>query len=115
MVKNKFPKQGDLIWINLDPVFGHEQGGRRPAVVISGNDYNKISGLMIICPVTSRTKDLPFEVSFNTEKISGSVLVDQVRCLDWGDSSRKCEIKGTIPSDILQKVCKKISKLIEIS
>lgn len=115
MVKNKLIKQGDLIWINLDPVFGHEQGGRRPAVVISGDSYNEMSGMMLICPITLQTKGFPFELPFATKKIKGIILTDQIRCVDWKNSNRKCDIKGSVSKDILQKVYKKISKLIEVS
>ena len=114
MVKKKFPKQGDVVWITFDPTLGHEQSGRRPAVVISGDAYNKISGLMLVCPVTSQAKGFPFEVSFATKKIQGIILADQIRCVDWNHSERKCEISSSLTSDVLKEVHSKISALIEL-
>ena len=56
------PAQGDLVWFDFDPQAGHEQGGRRPAIVLSPKAYNKLIGLALVCPVTSREKGYPFEV-----------------------------------------------------
>ena len=85
MVKNKnyIPDNGDIIWVNFNPIKGHEQSGRRPAVVVSPEAYNKKSGLVLICPITSKIKGYPFEVMIEYEKIQGAVLVDQIRSVDW--------------------------------
>jgi mRNA interferase MazF len=56
------PEPGDLIWLTFDPRVGHEQAGRRPALVLSPKIYNQKSGLALVCPVTSQTKGYPFEV-----------------------------------------------------
>src|SRR3954469_18543962 len=76
------PDRGDIIWLDFDPQTGHEQAGRRPAVVLSPAAYNGRIGLVICCPVTTRIKGYPFEVP-----LSGSppcvVLADQVKSLDW--------------------------------
>jgi mRNA interferase MazF len=115
MVENEFPKQGDLVWITLDPTRGHEQSGRRPAVVVSKDAYNKLSGMMLICPITSKSKIPTFEIPFASKKIKGNILIDHVRSVDWHSPERKCEIITSLSIDILQKVCRKISRLIEIS
>lgn len=84
MVKVKYiPDQGDIVWVNFNPVRGHEQKGKRPAFVVSRKIYNERSGLALICPVTSQEKGYPFEVSVETGKIKGAVLADQVRSIDW--------------------------------
>ncbi|MBN2655926.1 MAG: endoribonuclease MazF [Spirochaetales bacterium] len=84
MVKKQYmPERGDIIWINFTPQAGHEQAGKRPAIVISPSSYNSKTGLMIACPITSKIKNYPFEVQFIGRKISGVVLSDQVKNIDW--------------------------------
>jgi mRNA interferase MazF len=77
------PDRGDLVWLSFDPQAGHEQAGRRPALVISPKAYNVKVGLAIFCPITSRVKGYPFEVVVTGDTISGVVLADQVRSQDW--------------------------------
>jgi mRNA interferase MazF len=87
MVKNfVIPERGDIVWIDFSPTKGHEQSGLRPSIVISTGKYNSFTGLVIVCPVTSKRKDYFFEV-----KIEGSqgglqkksfVLADQIRSFD---------------------------------
>lgn len=84
MVKTPYvPERTDIIWLNFDPKSGHEQGGKRPALVLTPSSYNAKTGLLIACPITSRIKGYPFEVEVKTETISGVVLADQIKCLDW--------------------------------
>lgn len=83
MVTRYAPKRGDIIWIDFDPSHGHEQSGRRPAIVISASEYNQKTGLAVACPVTSKTKHYTHEVIFKGEKTSGVILVDQIRNIDW--------------------------------
>jgi mRNA interferase MazF len=77
------PSRGDIVWIDFDPTLGHEQKGRRPAIVISPLKYNKISGRGIFCPVTSKEKGYIFEVAFKGKNIKGAVLADQLRTMDF--------------------------------
>lgn len=78
------PDRGDIVWLNFTPQSGHEQAGRRPAVVISPVAYNKKVGLALFCPITSQVKDYPFEVALpKNSKISGVILADQIKSLDW--------------------------------
>ncbi len=81
------PNRGDLVWINFTPHSGHEQAGPRPALVISPKAYNKLTGLTLVCPITSKQKGYNFELPLHSEKIRGVVLVDQIRNVDF--SSRK--------------------------
>ncbi len=85
MVKEKpyVPEQGDIVWIDFNPTKGHEQKGKRPAFVFSRKSYNEKSGLVLLCPVTSQAKGYPFEVSVGVGKITGVILADQVRSVDW--------------------------------
>ena len=74
------PDRGDAVWLDFDPQAGHEQAGRRPAIVLSPAGYNRKVGLAIFCPVTTRIKGYPFEVVIPEGlKISGAILADQVK------------------------------------
>ena len=78
------PNRGDAVWITLNPQAGHEQSGRRPAVVLSPGVYNDKVGLAVLCPITSQIKGYPFEVVIPSDlAINGAVLSDQVKSLDW--------------------------------
>jgi mRNA interferase MazF len=78
------PERGDVVWINFDPQAGHEQAGRRPALVLSPLEYYEKSGLAILCPITSRAKGYPFEVVLPPGMtVSGVILCDQVKSVDW--------------------------------
>lgn len=79
------PSRGDIVWIDFDPTLGHEQNGRRPALVISPDRYNKLSGRAICCPITSKNKNYVFEVPFVGKNIKGSVLTDQTRTMDFNE------------------------------
>ena len=77
------PGRGDIVWLNFNPQAGHEQAGKRPAIVLSPKDYNRKTGLIIACPITSKIKGYPFEVRLAGDKIDGVILSDQVKSLDW--------------------------------
>lgn len=77
------PQKGDIIWVNFNPIVRHEQGGKRPAIVVSSKLYNAKSGMAVVCPITSHSKNYPFEVEYVNEKISGFILSDQIRTIDW--------------------------------
>jgi mRNA interferase MazF len=83
MVKKYIPKQGDIVIISFDPTSGHEQKESRPAIVISATEYNIHSGMILVCPITSKGKGYVFEVPYNGKKISGFILVDQIRSMDY--------------------------------
>ena len=78
------PDRGDVIWIGMNPRPGHEQAGRRPALVLSPASYNGRVGLALLCPITNQAKGYPFEVRFPPGlAISGVVPANQVKSLDW--------------------------------
>ncbi len=83
MPGRRSPDRGDVVWITLNPQAGHEQAGRRPALVVSPLSYNGKVGLAVLCPITSQVKGYPFEVLIPPGlKVSGAVLADQVKNLD---------------------------------
>jgi mRNA interferase MazF len=106
------PQRGDVIWITLNPQAGHEQAGRRPAVVLSPGAYNGKVGLAILCPVTSQVKGYPFEVRIpESLPVRGVILADQVKSLDW--RARQAERICTLPTEVMAKVLAKLAVLLE--
>jgi mRNA interferase MazF len=83
VVSKRAPEQGEIIWIDFDPQSGHEQAGRRPALVLSQTIYNERIGRAFVCPITSKVKGYPFEVAVKTKSIDGVVLSDHFKNLDW--------------------------------
>jgi len=106
------PDQGDIVWLDFNPQRGHEQAGRRPALVLSPRSYNVKAGLMLCCPITSQQKDYPFEVDLSGVRgISGVVLADQVKSLDW--QARKVKYKVSVSSTVLNDVLAKLHALLK--
>lgn len=105
------PDRGDVVWITLQPQAGHEQSGRRPALVLSPAAYNGKVGLAVLCPITSRVKGYPFEVRVPLGlKVDGAVLADQVKSLDWG--ARRAELLDRLPPDVTDEVLAKLGALL---
>jgi mRNA interferase MazF len=105
------PQRGDAVWITLNPQTGHEQAGRRPAVVLSPRNYNNRTGLAIFCPVTTQVKGYPFEVPIPEGlPVTGAILSDQVRNLDW--RARKAELISTLPAETTYEVLAKLGTLL---
>jgi len=105
------PRRGDVVWITLNPQVGHEQAGRRPAVVISPQNYNSKVGLAIICPITGQIKGYPFEVSLPSGlPIAGVILSDQVKSLDW--RARNAEFMCALPNETISEVLHKLNTLL---
>ena len=78
------PRRGDIVWLHFTPQAGHEQAGRRPALVLSPQTYNEKTGLALCCPITSQVKGYPFEVHLpSLNVVTGVVLADQIKSLDW--------------------------------
>jgi len=109
MVSRFVPDSGDLIWIDFDPVAGHEQGGHRPAVVLSPFAYNNKVGLLLCVPCTTQAKGYPFEVELSGSR-EGVALADQVTCVDW--RARKVTKKGTVATSELAEIKAKAKALI---
>ena len=106
------PRRGDLVWLEFDPQAGHEQAGRRPALVISHDSYNAKVGLALLCPITTSSKGYPFEVTVPTGlPVRGVILADQIRNLDW--NARKSKLIGRIDSNTLDEVLAKVHALID--
>jgi len=105
------PEAGDLVWLTFDPQAGHEQAGRRTALVLSPQLYNAKSGLMLVCPITSRTKGYPFEVQIPDDSGAGGViLADQLKSLDW--KVRRAEKLGRCSLTTMDEVRERIAPLL---
>jgi mRNA interferase MazF len=111
MARRYVPDQGDLVWLPLNPLAGHEEAGRRPALVVSPKLYNQKVGLALFCPITSHVKGYPFEVVLPPEgKASGAILSDQIKSLDW--RARQARRISRAPKEVVKEVLAKISTLI---
>src|SRR3954449_9552090 len=105
------PERGEAIWITLTPQAGHEQAGRRPALVLSPASYNGKVGLALLCPITSQIKGYPFEVRLpDGLPVAGVVLADQVKALDW--RARQAERICMAPPATLDEVAAKLAALL---
>ena len=114
MVRRAYvPDRGDLIWLTFSPQAGREQAGRRPALVLSPRLYNERSGLVVVCPITSRAKGYPFEVPLpEGTAIAGVVLVDQIRSVDW--QSRRAHLAAQAPAGVLDEAAAKLRVLLVV-
>ena len=105
------PDRGDLIWLDFSPQKGREQAHRRPAVAVSPKSYNKKTGLGLFCPITSQIKGYPFEIIVKGNGISGAILADQIRNLDW--VSRNASFVERLPAAAFDQLREKLLLLIE--
>jgi mRNA interferase MazF len=102
-MKSYFPKKGDFVSVTFDPQSGHEQKGRRPALVVSNNLFNEHTGLAIVCPLTSTDRGFPFHVAVvNNPLVSGFVMVEQVKSIDF--RARKAKRIGRASDGVLEEV-----------
>ncbi|MEZ4708885.1 MAG: endoribonuclease MazF [Caldilineaceae bacterium] len=105
------PARGDAVWLQFNPQAGAEQAGHRPAMILSPQSYNGRVGLAVLCPITSQIKGYPFEVLVPSGyKISGVVLADQVKSLDW--RTRNASFICKLPDAVVQEVMQKLATLI---
>jgi len=106
------PERGHLVWLTFNPQAGHEQAGRRPALVLSPSAYNGKVGLLIACPITSQSKGYPFEVALPPGlPVSGVILSDQLRSLDW--RVRQAALICPAPSGVLAEALAKAAPLLQ--
>ena len=105
------PDAGDLVWLTFDPQAGHEQRGRRPALILSPRVYNAKARLAIACPITSHVKGYPFEVPLpGGSPITGVVLADHVKNLDW--QARRVVFESKAPADVTTDVRERLRALL---
>ncbi|MGH9361365.1 MAG: type II toxin-antitoxin system PemK/MazF family toxin [Thermoanaerobaculia bacterium] len=96
------PRKGDLIAVTFDPQSGHEQRGRRPALVLSNDLFNRHTGLCFACPITNTRRDYPFHVALSgVQDVTGFVMVEQVKSIDF--RSRGAKRIGRAPDQVLEE------------
>lgn len=105
------PNRGDIVWLDFDPRTGREQAGHRPAIIVSPKEFNALSSLVFVCPITSKVKGFSFEVAL-TEKMQteGVVLIHHLRSVDW--KTRKIKFIEQAPNTVIDEVCAKLKPLI---
>lgn len=108
-MEEKFGR-GDIIWVQFNPTRGSEQKGRRPAVVLSPESYNSKSSLMIVVPITRIAKGYPFEVDIKARNVSGVVLTDQIRTIDW--RARAVQKVGRVSDEKLRIIGRHLNLLL---
>lgn len=102
MVENYIPKKGDLVILTFDPQAGHEQKGRRPALIISNEAFNKALRLAIACPITNTNRDFPFHVKLESEDLTGFIMTEQIKSIDF--NARKVKFVEKVDEETLNKV-----------
>ena len=111
MRRDAAPERGDVVWLSFSPQVRRERAGRRPALVLTPAPFNGRIGLAFVCPVTTRVKGYPFEVALrDVGGLSGVVLVDQLRSLDW--RARRAERAGKAPAAVMAEVVAKLRPLL---
>ena len=112
MVERQYvPDAGDIVWLTFNPQAGHEQAGRRPALILSPRDYNGKTSLALLCPITSRIKGYPFEVPFPSGgSVTGVVLADQIKSMDW--RARRTRFEAQAPAQVVAQVLEKLAVLL---
>ena len=112
MVRAYVPEAGDIVWLEFDPQAGREQAGRRSAVVLTPEAYNKKTNLMICCLLTTQIKGYPFEVLVEIDGVQSAILSDQVKSLGW--KIRKAKYKNKVNPGVLAEVRAKAKSLLSI-
>lgn len=106
-------EQGDIVYLDFDPQAGHEQRGRRPALVVSNNLYNRVSNLTMVCPITHTDRGHPFHIRLDAStKTDGVILCDQARMLDL--SSRNASFVEKAPEELVAEAVDLIIGFVEI-
>ena len=105
------PERGDILWLTFDPQAGHEQSGRRPALVLSPTPYNRRASLALVCPITNQAKGYPFEVPLPKGcSVSGVVLADHIKSADW--AARRAQFAARAPAHVMAEVTAKLRPLL---
>jgi mRNA interferase MazF len=108
------PKQGDIVWVDFDPTRGREIKKRRPACVVSSDNYNRLTGFVVVCPITSNVRNNPANYTLSGTKTSGQIITSQIRSLDVSQlSGRKIEFIEKLTASQLGSIAQMISFIFE--
>ncbi len=106
------PDMGDIVVLSFDPQSGHEQNGRRPALIVSNKVFNKYLGLAFACPITNTKRDFPFHVEVDSENLTGFIMVEQLKSIDY--NSRKIKFIEKAKKETLEEVLSIIESILDI-
>jgi mRNA interferase MazF len=110
-VGGRIPDAGDILWVDFGQPVGHEQASRRPALVITPASYNDRSSLLLVCPITGRSRPWPFRLPLPpVAGVTGFIVIDQIRAVD--PLARRCKFAGTVPRDVLAEVRRRLAALL---
>ena len=105
------PESGDIVALSFDPQSGHEQKGRRPALIVSNKVFNKHLGLAFACPITNTQRDFPFHVAVNSESLTGYIMVEQLKSIDY--KSRKIKFIEKADKETLEEVMSIVESILD--
>ncbi len=106
------PNQGDIVMLNFNPQAGHEQAGRRPALIVSNKSFHRYTRMAIVCPITNQIKDYPMHVKLDGRtRTTGEILCEHVKSLDI--AARGAVFVETLPDDLLEEVLERVRLSIE--
>jgi len=106
------PEQGDIVALTFDPQSGHEQKGRRPAIIVSNKVFNQHLGLAYACPITKNTKrDFPFHVKVDSKQITGFIMVEQMKSIDY--KSRKIKFIEKAKQETINELLSIVESIIQ--
>lgn len=111
MVKKYIPNRGDLVILTFDPQAGHEQKGRRPALVVSNQTFNRAVGFALVCPITNTNRDFPFHVKVDGEQVGGYILTEQVKSIEY--DVRKIKFVEKVSQEALDEVMAIIGAILK--
>ncbi|MCL1993692.1 MAG: type II toxin-antitoxin system PemK/MazF family toxin [Spirochaetes bacterium] len=106
------PKQGDIIFLDFDPQTGHEQRGRRPALIVSNEQFHTRTNLALVCPITNSISGFPMHIKLDSRtNITGEIMCEQAKCLDI--KARNASFSESAPEDILADAIDLICAIVE--
>jgi mRNA interferase MazF len=109
----ELPERGSIVWLDFSPHAGHEQAGRRPAIVLTPRRYHEVTHKAVVCPITSTERGWPTEVKLPAGlPVSGVVLVDEIRSIDRG--ARHMKIAGNAPQGVLDEIDARLAPLLSL-
>ena len=112
-VSGRVPDAGDVLWIDYGTPVGHEQGGRRPSLVLTPASYNEASSVLVVCPLTRVARDWPFQIPIDpVGAIAGYALADQITVVD--PAARYSKFAGTVSTRTLQAVREALASLLGV-
>lgn len=111
MVEKYIPQQGDIVVLNFNPQSGHEQQGRRPAIIVSNHTFNKHLGLAFAIPITNTKRDFPFHIKIKSDNITGYIMTEQLKSIDY--NSRKIKFIQKANDEIINQVLGIVDSILD--